>query len=394
MSGIRAGIALALALVLTIAAGGSQAQEKKPKPAVPRIELDASFQLRFDWTAASNNPGDRITQLFIENGDFEFGLHATDWLVLRAHVAAGAVRPPLPGRNAWFRGFAMYMEEFFVEAYFEEASVRVGKFNPTFGVAHNEKVLRGIGAVGFNQAYELTEMMGFGMTLWPDLTRHGLGKHAVSAQLFAVDTTFLNHSIITTPRSTDTSFGRLGDRRLADGGLANTNRPDNVALALSGRGFEFLPALGYTLGFRLLRASPAGLAAGNETRDETGYSLALDYRFATTAWGVETKVSPLAEWVHLHNPGGNPGITNYLTLAVGIEHGPWELWLSGTLRDTSGVSGAADVRDRLFAISLDRDLTDWLKLGIGYRYQRVNRVEDHIFGLRLWVQDHMEIALR
>lgn len=392
MSRIRAGLAIALALA--IGAGASHAQDKQQKPAAPRISVDASFQLRFDWAAASNNPGNRITQLFIDNGDFEFGLHATDWLVLRAHVAAGAVRPPLPGRNAWFRGFAMYMEELFVEAYFDEVGFRVGKFNPTFGVAHNEKVLRGMGAVGFNVAYELTEMLGFGMTLWPDLTRHGLGKHAFAAHLFSVDTTVLNHSIFTTPGSTDTSFSRLGNRRLADGGLANTNRPDNVALALAGRGFDFLPDLGYALGFRLLRASPAGLASGNETRDETGYSLALDYRFATTAWGVETRVSPMAEWVHLRNPGGNPGITNYLTLAVGIEHGPWELWLSGTLRDTTDVPGSADVRDRLFAVSLDRDLTDWLKLGVGYRYQRINRVEDHIFGLRLWVQHHMEIALR
>lgn len=392
MSGIRAGVAIALAL--TIGAGESNAQDKKQKPAAPWITVDASFQLRFDWAAASNNPDNRIKQLFIEHGDFEFGLHATDWLVLRAHVAAGAVRPPLPGRNAWFRGFAMYMEELFVEAYFEEASFRAGKFNPTFAIAHNEKFLRGMGAVGFNVGYELTEMLGFGMTIWPDLTRHGLGKHALAAHLFSVDTTILNHSIITTPGSADASFSRLGDRRLADGGLANTNRPDNVALALAGRGFEFLPELGYALGFRLLRASPAGLAAGSETRDETGYSVAFDYKFAATLWGVETRLSPLAEWVHLRNPGGNPGVTNYVTLAVGIERGPWELWLSGTLRDTIAVPGSADVRDRLFSVSLDRDLTDWLKFGIGYRYQRVNRVEDHNFGLRLWVQHHMEIALR
>lgn len=392
MSGIRAGFAIALALV--IGAGESHAQEKTQKPVAPRITVDASFQLRFDWAAASNNPGNRITQLFIEHGDFEFGLHGTDWLVLRAHFAAGAVRPPLPGRNAWFRSFAMYMEELFVEAYFDEASFRAGKLNPTFGIAHNEKLLRGMGAVGFNVAYELNEMLGFGMTLWPDLTRHGLGKHAFAAHLFFVDTTFLDHSIFTTPGSSDTSFSRLGNRRLADGGLANTNRPDNVALAVAGRGFDFLPDLGYALGFRLLRASPAGLAAGSETRDETGYSVAFDYKFATTAWGVETRLSPLVEWVHLRNPGGNPGITNYVTLAVGVEHGPWELWLSGTLRDTSAVPGSADARDRLLAISLDRDLTDWLKLGVGYRYQRVNRVEDHFFGLRLWVQHHMEIALR
>jgi len=392
MSRIRAGIALAFVLVL--GAHEPYAQEKKQELVAPWISIDASLQLRFDWTVASDRAGNRIKQLFIEHGDLEFGLHGTDWLTLRAHIAAGAVRPPLPGRNAWFRGFGMYMEELFVEAHIDEASFRIGKLNPTFAVAHNEKFLRGMGAVGLNVAYELTEMLGFGMILRPDLTRYGLGKHAFAVHLFSVDTTFLNHSIITTPGSTDTSFSRLGNRRLADGGLANTNRPDSVALALAGRGFDVLPNLGYALGFRLLRASPAGLAAGSETRDETGYSVAIDYRFATTAWGAETRVLPLAEWVHLRNPGGNPGVTNYLTLGVGLEHGPWALWLSGTLRDTTAVPGSADVRDRLFAVSLDRDLTDWLKLGIGYRYQRVNRVDDHIFGLRLWVQDYIEIALR
>lgn len=394
MMGARAVAALAIALIVGAMAGAAIAQDKSPKSQAPLLEIDLAFQLRFDRTFASDNPDNRISQLFIEHGDIELRLHATEWLTLQAHVVAGSVRPPLPGRNAWFRGFAMYIEELAVELDFEHVGLRAGKFNPAFGIAHNERTLRGLGAVGLTQGYEITEMLGFAATVRPDLTRHGLGRHALTAQLFFADTTFLNHSVFTTPASTDTSFSRLGDRRLGDGGLANTNRLDNVAMALSGRGFEFLPELVYTLGFRLLRASPAGLAAGSETRDETGFSAALNHNFTMAPWGVETKVSPLVEWAHLRNPGGNPGIANYLTLAVGVEAGLWELWLSGTLRDTIAVPGAADVRDRLLAISLDRGLTDWLRLGVGYRYQRVNRVNDHILGLRLWVDTHMEIALR
>src|SRR5262249_17262846 len=162
--------------------------------------------------------------LYIDNGDFEFALHATDWLSLHVHPTANAVRPPLPGRNAWFRGFAMYMEELFVDLAVDAVALRVGKFNPYFGILHDEKVLRGIGAVGFNQNYELTEMLGFGVSVRPDLSQHGLGTHELSAQFFFADTTFLNHSIFTTPRATDTSFTRLSDRRFGDGGLANTNR--------------------------------------------------------------------------------------------------------------------------------------------------------------------------
>lgn len=392
MLGARPIVAMALALLAGI--GAVHAEDRSQKPAAPWIELDLSFQLRFDWTVGSDNPDNRIKQLFIEHGDFEVGLHLTDWLALRLHPVAGAVRPPLPGRNAWFRGFGMYMEELFVELDFQETGLRVGKFNPAFGLAYNEKILRGMGAVGFNQGYELTEMLGFGLIIKPDLTQHGLGKHALAAQLFFADTTVLNHSIITTPRATDASFSRLGDRRFGDGGLANTNRPDNVAMALSGGGFAFLPGLSYTLGFHLLRASPAGLTAGTESVDQTGYSAALQYNFTTTLWDAEAKISPLVEWVHLRNPGGNPGIANYLTLGVGIEAGPWELWLSGTLRNTVAVPGVPDAHDRLFAISLDRGLTDWLRAGIGYRYQRINGVNDHILGLRLWVSDHMEFALR
>lgn len=392
--GARSVAILAIALLVGAAAAAATAQDKQPRSQAPLIEIDLAFQLRFDRTVASDNPDNRISQLFVEHGDIELRLHATDWLALHAHVAAGSVRPPLPGRDAWFRGFAMYVEELAVDLDFEQVGLRVGKFNPAFGIAHNERTLRGLGAVGLTQGYEITEMLGFAATIRPDLTRHGLGRHALTAQLFFTDTTFLNHSVFTTPGSTDISFSRLGDRRLGDGGLANTNRLDNVAMALSGRGFEFLPELGYALGFRLLRASPAGLASGSETRDETGYSVAFDYSFTMSPWGVETKVSPLVEWAHLRNPGGNPGIANYLTLAVGVEAGLWELWLSGTLRDTIAVPGAPDARDRLFAISLDRGLADWLRLGIGYRYQRVNRVHDHVLGLRLWVDTHMEIALR
>jgi hypothetical protein len=288
----------------------------------------------------------------------------------------------------------MYMEELYAELDFDGVGFRAGKFNPSFAMLHDEKVLRGIGAVALTQNYEITEMLGFGLAIRPDLARHGLGKHEVSAQFFFADTTFLNHSIFTTPRANDTSFTRLSDRRFGDGGLANTNRPDNVVLAMTGGGFDFLPDLTYRLGFRLLRASPAGLAGGTETRDETGYSAALRYSFTTTLWGAETKISPLLEWVHLRNPGGNAGLTNYITLGAGLETGPWALWLSGTLRDTVAVPGTANAHDRLIALSLDRDVTDWLKAGIGYRYQRINRVDDHFLGLRLWVSRHMEIALR
>lgn len=392
MMGARSIAAIAIALVVGATAAG--ANDKKQRPATPWLEFDPSFQLRFDWTAASDNPDNRIKQLFIEHGDFEFGLHMAEWLVLRAHIAAGAVRPPLPGRDAWFRGFAMHMEELYVELDFEHVGLRAGKLNPAFGVAHNEKTLRGTGAVGFTQGYELTEMIGFGMTLRPDLTARALGRHTLAAHLFFADTTFLDHSIITTPRATDASFTRLGDRRLGDGGLANTNRPDNVALSLSGRGFEFAPRLGYTLGFRLLRAGPAGLAAGSETRDETGYGVAFDHSFTIAPGAIEARVLPMVEWAHLRNPGGNPGVTNFWTAAVGIEQGPWELWLSGTLRSTVAVPGAPDARDRLFAVSLDRGVADWLKAGVGYRWQRINGISDHIIGLRLWVYDHMEIALR
>jgi len=384
----------AIALGLLVGSAGALADDKKPRPTAPWIELDLGFHLRFDWAVASDDPGNRIKQLYIEHGDIQVGFHATDWLAVHAHVLAEGVRPPLPGRNAWFRGFAMYMEELYVELDFKDVAFSAGKFNPAFGILHDEKLLRGIGAIGFTLDYKATEMLGFAIALKPDLTRHGLGQHEFTAQLFFADTTFLNHSIFTTPAATDRSFNRLGNRRLADGGLANTNRLDNVAVSLQGRGFDVLPELGYALGFRLLRASPAGLASGAETRDESGYSVALDYKVTTSLWGVETKVTPLLEWAHFRNPGGTPGVANYVTLALGIEASPWEFWLSATRRDTVAVPGTPNAYDRLLAVSIDRDITDWLKLGLGYRYQRINGVNDHVIGLRLWVEHHMEIALR
>ncbi|MBV9834214.1 MAG: hypothetical protein JO055_07410 [Alphaproteobacteria bacterium] len=383
------------AIALTLMTGVSAARaEDKPQHRGPWIEADLAIQLRFDWTAGSDNPGNRIKQLYVEHSEFVIGIHATDWLSLYLHPVAEPLRPPLPGRDAWFRGFGMYMQELYAELDFDVVALRAGKFNPSFALLHDEKVLRGIAAVNFTQNYQVTEMLGFGMAIRPDLKSQGLGKHEMAAQFFFADTTFLNHSIFTTPRATDTSFLRLGDLRFGDGGIANTNRPDNVVLALTGGDFDFLPNLSYRLSFRLLRASPAGLTAGTETRDETGYSAALQYSFDATLWGNATKFLPLAEWVHLRNPNGNPGITNYVTLGMGVESTPWAFWLSGTLRDTVAVPGIADAYDRLIAISLDRDVTNWLKAGIGYRYQRINGVNDHIIGLRLWVNHHMEIALR
>src|SRR5258706_11654859 len=111
----RATAVAAVAIALMIGASQPRADDKPQPRSGPWIEADLVVQLHFDWTAGSDNPDNRIRQLYIEHSEFEVAVHATDWLTLHLHPVAEPVRLPLPGRDAWFRGFAMYMQELYVE---------------------------------------------------------------------------------------------------------------------------------------------------------------------------------------------------------------------------------------------------------------------------------------
>ncbi len=386
------GLAAAIGCGPALARGDDK---ENPKPVeTPYLKGSLGIQLRFDGTFAGDDDPGRRALLYLDEGDAEFSLHPTDWLALKAHVKGSTVRGPAPRTSEAFRGFGVFMEELYVDLDFKHVAFFAGKFNPAFGLMHKADMVRGIFSRDFALDYELTEKVGFGASLRGDAVEHGLGRHELTAALFFEDTTILRCSLVTSPAFSEPLTTRASTLSLGDGGVANTETPNNAAIALTGGGFGFAPDLEYHLGYRLQRASPAGLAAGTETADEHGVSVGFRHEFKIARLPGGTTVTPMVEWARLWNAGGNEGQLEYFSAAVAVATGPWELWLSGSLRSAFASPAAADIHDKVFSVSLDHQVTDWMKAGAGYRFRQVADIGDHTIGIRLWFTHDFTLPLR
>ncbi len=384
--------------VAAVAAGGAAAAlahggDRKPVD-TPYIAAEIGVQLRFDWTFAGDDEFGRRVLLYLDEGEAKFGLHLNDWFSIQTHFKGETVHGPAAGTSEAFRGFGVFMEQLYVDLDFKHVAFFAGKYNPAFGYMHKDDVVRGIFARDFVVDYETTEKIGFGFSLRGDLRDWGAGRHEFTTQAYFEDTTILRRSIFTVPSFDDPLTARASTLSLADGGTSNTETLNNWAFMLSGGGFAFLPALDYHVGYRLHRASTAGLAAGTETADEHAATVAFHYEFKLSGLLGGTTVTPVVEWARVWNAGGNEGQVEYFSAAVAFTNGPWELWFAGSLRSAFANPAAADIHDKMFAMSLDYKVTDWMKAGAGYRFQRVNDIEDHTVEFRIWFDHDFTIPLR
>ena len=101
-------------------------------------------------------------------------------------------------------------------------------------------------------------------------------------------------------------------------------------------------------------------------------------------------VQPLVEYSRFENWGGTDGATaDYLTMGLEYFHGDWDLNVSTTLRDTSGVPGQADSDDYLVQATIGYQLYGYQALGgngqisAGWCYQEDQGQDSTTFALQL-----------
>lgn len=322
----------------------------------PRIEAVIPFEIEHDYGFDSDDPANEINNTFavIEP---EISFQFSENFSIIAGLVFENVNDPVGDR--FFEDQGLFIEQLFAQYSGDNFTVIAGKFNPVFGVAWDRAP--GIYGVDFAEDYEITERIGFGA----DYTfgSETSGEHTVSASTFFADTSFLAQTFINS----------RGQPRIGDGGPSNTEDFSSFAVSLDSESVPALGGLGYTLGF-----SHQGEGRGN-TDDQLGLAAGV---FGSFDVADDLAFEPIVEYVILENAGATVADTDYLTVGGALLHGPWNVSLSYTSRNTDpNTAGAADIEDHLFQATTGYEFANGLTADFGYRFAEEGRVSTHILGL-------------
>jgi hypothetical protein len=335
-------------VLAALASGPVAAQETRgPLAPFPRFSVDVAVELESDIVVDASDSDAEFSDTYptvTTSLAFEIGEGSGLFSTLTFEPVLDA------DDDRFFGDLGLYVEELYLQYDAGLAAVRGGKFNPTFGRAHD--IAPGIYGADFAGDYELLERLGFGLAVPFAL---GDGEHVLSASLYAADTTGLSNSIIT----------KRGKVSKADGGPANTESLESFAIDLTGGFGDFT----YGVGF-LREARGEG-----DDSAQTGGVFGLGYGFDIGAGRLEL----LGEAAYLDGYLGGPGDGVVGTFAAAYGFGDFTLSGVYAIRDVSDGYGT----DHLATASLDYAVNDAVTASIGYRFGDEDGLRSHTVGLYL-----------
>jgi hypothetical protein len=277
-----------------------------------------------------------------------------------------------------FEAEGAWAEQLYATVSFDPVQIYGGKIHPRFGRAWDDTP--GVFGTDFAGDYELVEKLGVGAAV--DLRWQGI--HTISFEAFQADTSFLSNSIFARPKITDPDVLRPGRLHRDDGGVSNTGKPDNYAVALSGRALPGLDGFTYNLGWAIQRGSDA-----LHERTERSFVVGAQWELPITS---RVTAVPLLEYARVNNQGGADVSADYVTAAVAFELGQgWSASLNATVRPVDDRDNLDKRTDHLFGASVAYDLgslfkkevrwLDGLGVELGYKHERVEHAELNTLGL-------------
>jgi hypothetical protein len=357
---------IALTGMLAMAVGGARVAlaDDQPDQAYPALSGDGDLELRFDTISQSNDGANQRLDSYFK-GQANFALAFTPEFSVRSLITVDSLRGPRPHRDRFITGTGAYLEQLYLNYETDTVAAYVGKIGPTFGIAWDK--LPDLLQDDISAAYKLAEMIGAGGGLTFNLET--LGKHRLDAAAFFADTTFLHRSLFSAPGSDDEQVQRISHFARADGGLANTGKPNNFSATLSGSDFADLPGMFYQIGYR-------HLAPGR------GESRSEDAAIAALGWNVkldeEIVLTPFVEAARFWNFNGGRADAAVVTAALLVRAEPWEIALAGSWRGVGNGEGAPRSNDYSLAFQVGYGLGNGFSIGAGYRHERIEGVDADI----------------
>lgn len=366
---MRSGV-LAAATALALLPAAALAQEGQAL-GYPQIAGEVELHLFNQYDYQSTDRRRRGDNLFLR-GEIAAGLFLSDQLSIQGVAElepVGEVEPN--GGMTGFRYQAGYLEELRVDwKPVTGLTIFGGKFSAPFGRGTHDfpGILTWVRA---HEAYQIGESLGAGAT-WTAISDPTLGEHDLTVAAFTLDTSFLSQTALTRKRCCEGDFERFSRNSRQQGGPGNTGRLNNLAVALDGDQFAWLPNFSYHL---------AVLSRGqgeDGTAREWGYAAGLRYE---AQWTARLKTLFFAEHVEFRNAGGRPlleieGETGavaaqrrFTTLGAQTKLGPWHGVLAWQ-RDQQKNSAEPRATESYLEVSAGRDLGLGFTLDAGYQYAR------------------------
>lgn len=275
-----------------------------------------------DSVVRADDPAAEVTDTYI-SAEVAFEAAITDRITAFGGLSLDSVTDAEDDRA--FEDMGLYVSELGLRFSFGETLVSVGKISPVFAVAWDEAP--GFYGTSLAEDYELSEMIGVTVD-----TPVGAAGGTLSFAVFYADDTALSNSI----------GEKRGRNSTAAGGVGNTGKLNNVAL-------QYAQEFGNTAAWIGARHLSAGVG---DTSDETGIVAGASHDFANG-------YSMIGEVAHFNNAGGADGDATYATVGGAYALNDWTFSATATLVD------AADNTDSMFALGVDRAVTETVEVNFG-----------------------------
>jgi hypothetical protein len=356
-----------LALALAVLASPALAQEAAVR-FTPHISAEADLRLYSATLPARSEGPARGTSIFLR-GEILAGLHLAPGLSIQASLHLEPIQEVEPmGGVVGFRNFGGFLDSLFLDwRVTDTLRLELGKFTAPFGYGYH--AFPGIlPRVRAHEVYWIREAVGAAGT-WTFLSHPTFGEHDLSAAVFMLDRSFLSETFGTRRRCCEVEAERYTRNTAAQGGAGNTGRLNNVAVALDGDSFSWLPGFSYHLAFLSRGAGSGGTAR------ETGYAIGARYEHVVDR---RTRMQFFFEHVGFPNFGGAPleeeivvrERRRFTTIGVQARH---EVWRGAVVwqRDERSRPAAPVPTARFLEVSVGRELGAGFGVDLGYQYGRV-----------------------
>lgn len=243
-------------------------------------------------------------------------------------------------RKKYFDRYDVIFEELALEYREEEFLFGIGKFNPTFGTAHDKSKYHPTFGTKISEDYELTEKIGFyfAMTL-PMLTLRG--------NFFYNDSTILSNSLFNHRKE----YKKLGN-------VADSKSIQNFSVSADFSVDDYK----INLGFRMLEADNSNYL------DEKGYVIGVERLIENCGNGFD--IIPFFEYVFMKNYKGERGRDmNYFTARLPFIYNSWNIIASYSGKFDQE-KGFKDYKTYLAQIGIGYKFNNGLMLDVSKNFER------------------------
>ncbi len=339
--------------------------------------FDMSYNTEFQYSYQDFRSGGSSSN-FMNTSDLTTTFRFAPRLAIYSDLTLEQINGPNPGQNSWLGGEGVSSSSLFLQYSNQVVTLGGGQFTPDFGIAN--ALAPGIFGGDFVSDYSFDDQVGLFGGL--QFGHEQVGEHVINASVFALDRTALSNSLFTSTGQTNASSG----------GPGNTGTLDSLSLSYNGIDVPIfsMPILQYQLG--MISQAQAEDGSGRQLGYVAGMAVTIPFNrdALDTAASRYTALQPLIEYAHFDNwTGAEDATADFLTMGLEYFYGDWDINVSSTLRDTSGVPEQANEDDYLVQATVGYQLYGYQTYGgngqisAGWSYSKNQGEDSNMFAVQL-----------